>query len=153
MKKIILILILFLTSKVWGQYSGITYFPGEQSFMLSMENLDTKGFGIHAGGGYNMWMVSAPIGQMNPSPYLNRFGINYGILKNGLVIGTGVKFNTLPNTNEKIKPEVWVKFHPLKMVTQKRNQWDIAIAYSVSNEKYWGFGLAIPLQYRHSYLF
>jgi len=121
--------------------------------MLSMENLDTKGFGIHAGGGYNMWMVSAPIGQMNPSPYLNRFGINYGILKNGLVIGTGVKFNTLPNTNEKIKPEVWVKFHPLKMVTQKRNQWDIAIAYSVSNEKYWGFGLAIPLQYRHSYLF
>lgn len=144
---------LFLTSQVWGQYSGITYFPDERSFMLSMENMDGNGWGIHAGGGYNMWVVSIPVNQSNPTPYLDRFGINYGILKSGVVIGTGVKFNTLPNTNKDVKPEMWFKLHPLKLMSQNRNQWDVSVTYSVSEEKYWGFGLSVPLQYRYSSLF
>jgi hypothetical protein len=153
MKTIITTIMLFLTINLWGQYSGITYFPDERSFMLSLENTDNKGWGIHVGGGYNMWLVSTPISQVNPSPYLDRFGINYGILKSGVVIGTGIKFNTLPNTNNDVRPEVWFKLQPLKLLTQNRNQWDVSVTYSISDKQYWGFGLSIPIQYRYSYLF
>jgi hypothetical protein len=153
MKTIITTIMLFLTINLWGQYSGITYFPNEGSFMVSMENSDGKGWGIHAGGGYNMFIVTNPVNSMNPNPYLDRFGINYGILKSGIVIGTGIKFNTLPNTDKDLRPEVWIKLHPLKLITQNRNQWDVSVTYSISEKRYWGFGLAIPLQFRYNTLF
>ena len=153
MKTIITTIMLFLTINLWGQYSGITYFPTEGSFMVSMENSDGNGWGIHAGGGYNMFIVTNPVNSMNPNPYLDRFGINYGILKSGIVIGTGIKFNTLPNTDKDLRPEVWVKLHPLKLITQNRNQWDVSVTYSISEKRYWGFGLAIPLQFRYNTIF
>jgi hypothetical protein len=153
MKKFLIVLFLILSTKLFSQYSGITYFYKERSFMVSAENMDGKGFGIHAGGGYNMWLVTTPISYMNPSPYLNRFGVNYGFLHSGLVLGGGIKFNTLSYLQKNIYPEFWLKLQPLKLITKQRNFWDVSVTCAVSNQTFIGFGVAIPMNYRFNQLY
>jgi hypothetical protein len=151
MKKSILILFLILSHTSFAQYSAISVFPTEQTILASFENMNNDGFGTHVGMGVIVGETPYHFIYRTPYTYLTKVGINYGFLKNGIVLGAGIKTDIISNPNPKFYPDIIIKLQPIKLLTGNRDIWDISISYDISDGNYIGFGFSIPYRYGSYY--
>jgi hypothetical protein len=149
MKKLITIIIMFLSIPVYSQYMSVTAFPSDNSLLLGSENVDGKGWGFHFGVFYQIGATQYPYVYRSPYDYLNRIGINYGFLKSGIVVGAGIKADVVNFFEPQYYPDFFVKLQPIKLITQKRNIWDVSLTLNYSDKPYVGFGVSIPLNNKY----
>ena len=147
MKKILTLFLLCLNTIVYGQYSGLTVIPNDRSVICSFENIDDNNFGFYVGAYYKVGQTSSPYIYRTPYMYFNRIGINYGFLKCGLVVGAGVKTDLTLGPDPVFYPDVMVKLQPIKLLTRKKDIWDVSVTVGVSDVAYIGFGISIPYRY------
>ena len=76
--------------------------------------------------------------------YPNRLGINYGFLRNGINLGVGGKMILYTSKPADFYPDIMIRLHPLKLITQNSRSIDIALILNVSNTIEFGAGLSIP---------
>lgn len=127
----------------FSQYSGLTYFPNDNSFLTSVENIENLSIGTHIG------LCFTPNEYYNGyrTVYFNRFGVNFGILKCGIVFMGGIKINLDASHNIIISPDYTMKLQLFKLLTGNKNIFDFTFSYNISNNPSWGFGIAIPRRY------
>jgi hypothetical protein len=151
MKKILILLFIFLNTVVYGQYSALTVFPTDNSVLASFENIDDDNWGFQIGGFYKIGATSSPYIYKTPYMCFNRVGINYGLLHCGIVLAAGIKVDMISGPDAIIYPDFTVKFQPLKLLTRNKDMWDVSISYNISDKSYIGFGISIPYRYGSYY--
>lgn len=151
MKKIILFLLILISVPSYGQYSGLTVIPDESSAICSFENIDDDNFGFYIGGYYKIGATSNPYIYRTPYSYFNRIGINYGILKCGIVLGAGIKVDLISGPDAIFYPDFMVKLQPIKLLSRNKDIWDISVTCGISDKPYVGFGISIPYRYGSYY--
>jgi hypothetical protein len=139
MKKIITLLIVLYSHMSYGQYSGLTIIPQERSFICSFENVNDNNFGFYIGAVHRI-----PHIYRTPYDCLNRIGITYGFLKCGLVAGVGIKTDLIAGPEPILYPDVMLKIQPIKLLTLKKNIWDVSVTFGIANTPYIGFGISNP---------
>jgi hypothetical protein len=142
MKRTILIL-LFLTSHLTGfsQSSSVSYIPNEGTLLASTDEM----YGY--GGFYVGSLLQQPPQTVftEPYPYVNRFGINVALFKNGINLGGGAKVLVDNVTGDKnFIPHVVVVLHPIKLITRDSRALDFSFLVEFSNTTNYGFGVSIP---------
>lgn len=149
-----LIITLFITvNTVFAQSSTVGVLFGSGDLFLSTDNINTSV--INSRNPYAPWGIYTT-GQLNiintggvpiiseTGAYPNRLGINYGFLRNGINLGIGGKmvlYNTEPAD---FYPDIMIRLHPIKLLSQNPRAIDIAIIFNVSNTVEFGAGLSIP---------
>jgi hypothetical protein len=142
MKRTILIL-LFLTSYLTGfsQSSSVSYIPNEGTLLASTDEM----YGY--GGFYVGSLLQQPPQTVftEPYPYVNRFGLNVALFKNGINLGGGAKVLVDNVTGDKdFIPHVVVVLHPIKLITRDSRALDFSFLVEFSNTTNYGFGVSIP---------
>jgi len=149
-----LIITLFISiNSVFSQSSTVGVLFGSGDLFLSTDNINTSV--INSRNPYAPWGIYTT-GQLNiintggvpiinqTGAYPNRLGINYGFLRNGINLGVGGKmvlYNTEPAD---FYPDLMIRLHPIKLLSQNPRAIDIAIIFNVSNTVEFGAGLSIP---------
>lgn len=149
-----LIITLFISINcVFSQSSTVGVLFGSGDLFLSTDNINTSV--INSRNPYAPWGIYTT-GQLNiintggvpiinqTGAYPNRLGINYGFLRNGINLGVGGKmvlYNTEPAD---FYPDLMIRLHPIKLLSQNPRAIDIAIIFNVSNTVEFGAGLSIP---------
>jgi len=149
-----LIITLFISiNSVFSQSSTVGVLFSSGDLFLSTDNINTSV--INSRNPYAPWGIYTT-GQLNiintggvpiinqTGAYPNRLGINYGFLRNGLNLGVGGKmvlYNTEPAD---FYPDLMIRLHPIKLLSQNPRAIDIAIIFNVSNTVEFGAGLSIP---------
>lgn len=80
----------------------------------------------------------------NTRNYPNRLGINYGFFRNGINLGVGGKMVLNDYQDVQFYPDVMIRLHPLKLITQNQRITDISLIVNISNTIEFGAGLSIP---------
>ena len=148
MKKF-LIVFLFMVNiqQVCGQSTMVGYLITEQSVIVASDNINsTKNYSPF--GVYGSVIVNSPYYfpyYSVSSVYPNRLGVNYAILQNGLNLGLGGKIIVVPNYNYEYFFDVTIRVHPIKMITQNNNSFDISLILNISNIVDYGVGLSFPI--------
>ena len=149
-----LIFTLFITvNSVFSQSSTVGLLISSGDLFLSTDNINTSvinsrnpyaPWGIYTTGQLNIFNTGGvPIIYQN-SAYPNRLGINYGFLRNGINLGVGGKMVLYDNEPADFYPDVMIRLHPIKLITQNSRSIDIALILNVSNTIEFGAGLSIP---------
>ena len=149
-----LIITLFISiNSVFSQSSTVGVLFGSGDLFLSTDNINTSV--INSRNPYAPWGIYTT-GQLNiintggvpiinqTGAYPNRLGVNYGFLRNGINLGVGGKmvlYNTEPAD---FYPDLMIRLHPIKLLSQNPRAIDIAIIFNVSNTVEFGAGLSIP---------
>ena len=110
---------MFLSTTVYSQYASITAFPEDNGILIGSENVDGKGWRSHFGVYYQIG-TTYPYAYQTPYEYLNRIGINYDFLKNGIVVGVGIRSDIINFFEPQYYPDFFVKLRPIKLFTQKK---------------------------------
>jgi len=142
MKRTILILILLLGIKGYSQSSTVGFIPETQSVVLCTDNINLtteySPFGL-----YTIW---EPEQLLNQSDYRygipQTLGLNIALFQNSVNVGGGGTIIWLPNDEVDIKPNVLLRFHPLKMLTQNNRMTDISLMLNISEQVNFGIGLS-----------
>lgn len=142
MKYILLILLLLTGVEGYSQSSTIGYIPKTGTVVLCTDNLNLtteySPFGM-----YTMWEMSEVLSQSDYRYRIpNTWGFNVGLFQNGLNIGGGGTIIWLPNDDYEIIPNVLVRFHPIKMITQDNRRMDISFMLNISREVNFGIGIS-----------
>ena len=72
------------------------------------------------------------------------FNPNYGFFRNGLNVGVGGKMIINDIEPAKFYPDLMIKLHPIKMLTQNPRSIDISLILNISNTFDFGVGISIP---------
>lgn len=147
MKKLITLLFILYSHISYGQYSGLTVIPQDRHIICSFENINDDNFGFYIGAFYKLGTTLNPFMYRTPYAYFNRMGITYGFLKCGLVIGAGIKTNLTINSDPVFHPDVMVKLQPIKLLTRKKDIWDVSVTVGIIGDPFVGFGISIPYRY------
>lgn len=155
MKYILTIVTFLLTLTVKGQYNynngktcDFILVQGDTGLITAFNGLDKKDFGIYMGIRYQ-GLFSGSI-FYTPFNSINRLGISKGFLKDGIRVSAGIKIT--PNGSAyNMSPEIGVQLHPVRLISQDRNSFDIVVSTHVSNVVRYGFGISFPLQYRNNF--
>ncbi|MDA9280038.1 hypothetical protein N9P74_00600 [bacterium] len=143
MKYILLILLLLTGVEGYSQSSTIGFIPSTKTVVLCTDNINLtteySPFGL-----YTMWGASD---VLSPSDYRyaipDTWGVNVGLFQNGLNIGAGGTILWLSNGDDyKIIPNVLIRFHPLKTITQDNRITDISFMLNISQGIHFGIGLS-----------
>jgi len=142
MKRTILILLLLLGIKGYSQSSTVGFIPETQSVVLCTDNINLtteySPFGL-----YTIW---EPEQLLNQSDYRygipQTLGLNIALFQNSVNVGGGGTIIWLPNDEVDIKPNVLLRFHPLKMLTQNNRMTDISLMLNISEQVNFGIGLS-----------
>lgn len=148
-----LIITLFISiNSVFAQSSTVgVLFSGD--LFLSTDNINTMV--INDRNPYSPWGIytTAQLNIINTGGmpmvtsngnYPNRLGINYGFLRNGINLGVGGKMVLDDFEPAQFYPDVMIRLHPIKLITQNARSLDIAIILNISNTIEFGAGLSIP---------
>jgi len=149
------IIITFLISinSLFSQSSTVGVLIGGGDLFLSTDNINTtvindrnpySPWGIYTTAHLNISNVGGLPMMSSRGQYPNRLGINYGFFRNGLNVGVGGKMVLDDFKPAKFYPDVMVKFHPIKLITQNCRSIDIALILNVSNTIDVGAGISIP---------
>jgi len=149
-----IIITFFLSiSIVYLQSSSVGLLFGSGDLFLSTDNINTSV--INSRNPYAPWGIYTT-GQLNiintggvpiinqTGAYPNRLGINYGFLRNGINVGVGGKMVLYTSEPADFYPDVMIRLHPIKLITQNSRSIDIALILNVSNTIEFGAGLSIP---------
>lgn len=148
---IILTLLLSINS-VFGQSSTIgVLFNGD--LFLATDNVNTtvindrnpySPWGIYTTAQLNIVNTGGLPTMSSAGNYPNRLGINYGFLRNGINLGVGGKMIIHDFEPAEFYPDVMVRLHPIKLLTQNPRSIDIALILNISNTVEFGAGISIP---------
>jgi hypothetical protein len=153
MKLSTLILVLIISIRcVYSQSSTIGVLYSGDLF-LSTDNINTSV--INGNNPYSPWgfyttlqLEILQIGWIpvytNNNNYPNRLGINYGFFRNGINLGVGGKMVLYDFKPAKFYPDVMVRLHPIKLITQNARSLDVSFIMNISNTVEFGAGLSIP---------
>ncbi len=143
MKKIIIALLLLMSIKGYSQSSTVGYIPSTKSIVLCTDNINLtteySPFGL-----YTIWGGSE---ELTPSDYRyaipDTWGVNVGLFQNGLNIGAGGTILWSNGGDDyRIIPNVLIRFHPLKTITQDNRQTDISLMLNISQGVHFCIGLS-----------
>jgi hypothetical protein len=149
---LILILSLSVTNG-YSQSSTIGVLINSGDLYLSTDNINTSV--INSKNPYAPWGIytTAPLNITNnggiptvssSGVYPNRLGINYGFFRNGLNVGIGGKMILNSIEPAKFYPDLMIKLHPIKMLTQNPRSIDVSLMLNISNTLDFGAGISIP---------
>ena len=140
--------LLFLVSFIGlkGQSSTIGIIPETQSLVLCTDNINLtteySPFGL-----YTIFDADKLI---NGSDYRYGFpstiGVNVALFQNGLNVGGGTTIEWLPGDEYELYPNLMLRFHPLKMLTQNNRMVDLSLMLNVSKQTNFGIGLSMPFR-------
>lgn len=146
MRRTILLLLLFMSIKGYSQSSTVGFIPETQSIVLCTDNINLtteySPFGL-----YTIW---EPEQLLSASDYRygipQTLGVNVALFQNSVNVGGGGTIVWLPNDEVEIKPNVLLRFHPLKMLTQNNRMTDVSLMLNISDEV--NFGIGLSFRYR-----
>ena len=146
MRRTILLLLLFVGIKGYSQSSTVGFIPETQSIVLCTDNINLtteySPFGL-----YTIW---EPEQLLSASDYRygipQTLGLNVALFQNSVNVGGGGTIVWLPNDEIEIKPNVLLRFHPLKMLTQNNRMTDVSLMLNISDEV--NFGIGLSFRYR-----
>lgn len=146
MKRTILILLLLLGIKGYSQSSTVGFIPETQSVVLCTDNINLtteySPFGL-----YTIWEPDQLLSQSDYRYGIPQtLGLNVALFQNSVNVGGGGTIIWLPNDEVDIKPNVLLRFHPLKMLTQNNRMTDISLMLNISEQV--NFGIGISFRYR-----
>jgi hypothetical protein len=111
--------------------------------------LDKKDFGIYLGVRYG-GLFSGSI-FYTPFNSINRLGISKGYMKDGIRLSGGIKITPIGTNSFDLRPEFGVSLHPIRLISQDPNSFDIVLSYFQSTSARFGFGVSFPIQYRNNF--
>ena len=129
---------------VYSQSSTIGFIPSTKTIVLCTDNLNLTTeytpFGL-----YTMWRGSESLPQSDYRYRIpNTWGVNAGIYQNGINIGLGGTILWKDNGDDyRVVPNVLIRFHPLKTITQDNRQNDISLMLNISQGIHFGIGLSL----------
>lgn len=145
--------LLITVNSVFSQSSTVGVLMSSGDLFLSTDNINTSvinsrnpyaPWGIYTTGQLNILNTGGvPIIYQN-RVYPNRLGINYGFLRNGVNLGVGGKMVLYVSEPADFYPDVMIRLHPIKLITQNPRSIDIALILNISNTIEFGVGLSIP---------
>ena len=146
MRRTILLLLLFVGIKAYSQSSTVGFIPETQSIVLCTDNINLtteySPFGL-----YTIWELEQ---LLSASDYRygipQTLGVNVALFQNSVNVGGGGTIVWLPNDEVEIKPNVLLRFHPLKMLTQNNRMTDVSLMLNISDEV--NFGIGLSFRYR-----
>lgn len=147
MRRTIPFLIFVLSfTKVFGQSSTIGFIPNTEEIVLCTDNINLtteySPFGL-----YTMWNASDFLSQTDYKYYFpNTMGVNVALFQNSINVGGGASIRWLPGDEYEIYPNVLLRFHPLKMLTQNNRMVDVSLMMNFSKETNFGIGLSMPFR-------
>jgi hypothetical protein len=132
--------------KGYSQSSTVGFIPETQSIVLCTDNINLtteySPFGL-----YTIW---EPEQLLSASDYRygipQTLGVNVALFQNSVNVGGGGTIVWLPNDEVEIKPNVLLRFHPLKMLTQNNRMTDVSLMLNISDEV--NFGIGLSFRYR-----
>ena len=139
MKKLTIVLFLFLTLSAKAQQCDILYVPSQHSLVGSY---NFKQVGLYVGG-YYVTTLPQPYIYTTPISIMNRAGLTYVNKNNTYSIMCGAFLQTYFDHID-MTPDVWVKFYPIRMITKDKKSLDFSLGVNYSNGFRYGVGLSIP---------
>jgi hypothetical protein len=142
MRQTTFILLFFLSFvETFAQSSSVSYIPAEQTILASTDEMSGP-FGFYVGSTLKQEYVTV---FDEPYPFVNRFGVNGAMLKNGVNLGFGMKILKDSISGDKdFIPHCVVVLHPIKLLTQNSRSVDVCLLVEFSNTANFGFGVSIP---------
>ena len=143
-KQLTLILFLLLGVNLHSQSSTVGFIPSTKTIVLCTDNLNLTNeyspFGL-----YTMWGASE---TLSPSDYRygipDTWGVNAGLYQNGINIGIGGTILWENNGDDyRVIPNVLIRFHPMKTITQDNRHNDISLMLSISQGVHFGIGISL----------
>ena len=141
MKTIIIILFLFLSSFSNAQTTDVMYIPDQKTVVVTYHN-NFNGVGIYMGG-YLVTSFPAPYIYTTPLSRLNRIGLSF--TNNQISIMGGI-FGESYYDSISIQPDIWLKIHPLRILTKTNQGLDLALGVNYMKGVRYGVGLSIPFR-------
>lgn len=139
MKTTITIILLFVISTLRAQTGDIMYVKDQNSLVVTY-NSNYSPIGYYVGG-YFKTSFPRPYIYTTPISFLNRVGISLTNNKFSIMGGAFIE-----NYIDKIelKPDVWVKIYPLRILTNTNRGFDFTVGVNYMNTFRVGLGVAIP---------
>ena len=131
-----------------GRTCDFILVQGDTSLITGFNGLDKKDFGIYLGVRYG-GLFSGSI-FYTPFNSINRLGISKGYMKDGIRLSCGIKITPIGTNSFDLRPEFGVSLHPIRLISQDPNSFDIVLSYFQSTSARFGFGVSFPIQYRNN---
>jgi hypothetical protein len=72
-------------------------------------------------------------------------------MKDGIRLSGGIKITPIGTNSFDLRPEFGVSLHPIRLISQDPNSFDIVLSYFQSTSARFGFGVSFPIQYRNNF--
>lgn len=138
MKTVLTILFLCTSLITNAQSSDLIFVPSQNTLVVSYQNYNRVGIYL---GGYIRTSFPYPYIYTTPVSFINRIGVNFGSGKMNFMVGGFVE-----NFRDslKIKPDLWFKLYPLRIITKTNDGFDLVLALNYMNRFRYGVGITIP---------
>jgi len=141
MKTTLLSILLFFSVKSYSQTSDILLVPEQNSLVASYtNNVSVIGFYL---GGYYLTSFPQPYTYTTPFSILNRGGISINNPNNAISLMGGAYVQNFIDSIS-LKPDLWLKINPIRLVSVKRNIIDFSIGLNYMEGFRYAVGLSIP---------
>lgn len=141
MKTIITSIFLFITILVKGQTSDVMYVPDQKTLVITYHN-NFNGVGFYLGG-YLVSSFPAPYIYTTPMSRINRIGLSF---TNHQISIMGGIFGESYYDSVSIKPDIWLKIHPIRILTKTTQGVDLSLGVNYMKGVRYGVGLSIPFR-------
>jgi hypothetical protein len=141
MKTITSLLFLLIPFIGFSQDADLMYIPDQNTIVGTYNNNYTP-IGYYVGG-YVTTSLPQPYFYTTPMSILNRVGVSLTDHKISVMGGIFIEsyFDGL-----KIKPDVWVKIYPLRIITKTKKGFDFTIGLNYMEGFRYGVGVVIPFK-------
>lgn len=141
MKTILTILLVNFYLLSNAQVSDVMYIPEQKTLVVSQRpHYSPVGWYV---GGFFTTSFPAPFIYTTPFSIINRIGLNY-VGENQKVSIMGGAFFAQEQNDLKLKPDVWFKIYPLRILTNTSKGFDFTVGVNYMDGFRMGFGLSIP---------
>lgn len=137
MKSIYVILILLMSNTIKSQTTDILYVPNQNGLIATYTS--NYFVGMYLGGRY-ITSFPQPYTYTTPFSLLNRVGI---VLGNDRVSLMGGIYGDYIGFHSNIKPDIWVKINPIRILTDTDTIFDLSLGLNYSEGINYGFGISI----------
>jgi hypothetical protein len=141
MKTTLITILLLITLNSYSQTSDVMWVP-DQKTLVATYNSDLSGIGFYMGG-YLLTSFPAPYIYTTPVSRFNRVGLSFTNHQVGLMVGG---FMQAFQDSISVKPDVWLKIHPIRILTKTKRGLDFTIGVNYMDGFRYGVGLSIPFR-------
>ena len=141
MKTTLITILLLITLNSYSQTSDVMWVP-DQKTLVATYNSDLSGIGFYMGG-YLLTSFPAPYIYTTPVSRFNRVGLSFTNHQVGLMVGG---FMQAFQDSISVKPDVWLKIHPIRILTKTKRGLDFTIGVNYMGGFRYGVGLSIPFR-------